>query len=98
VHLALSVPSQVEQFAATTSFALIEVFAWNLLHGPALCSTCNATSAEAEAQQTGGLIVVASLISKVPNLGGLARTAEVFGAQALVLADKRVTQQAGFTG
>eukprot|EP00775_Hariotina_reticulata_P006297 gene6297-6532_t len=54
--------------------------------------------AEAASKQQGGLIVVASLISKVPNLGGLARTAEVFGAQALVLADKRVTQQAAFTG
>ncbi|WIA08744.1 hypothetical protein OEZ85_008167 [Tetradesmus obliquus] len=43
------------------------------------------------------LIVVASLISKVPNLAGLARTAEVLGAGALVLADKRVTADAGFT-
>jgi hypothetical protein len=43
------------------------------------------------------LIVVASLTSKVPNLAGLARTAEVLGAGALVLADKRVTSDSGFT-
>lgn len=47
--------------------------------------------------QRSDLIVVATLISKAPNLGGLARTAEVLGAGALVLADKRVAQEPGFT-
>ncbi|KAF6260973.1 hypothetical protein COO60DRAFT_830876 [Scenedesmus sp. NREL 46B-D3] len=45
----------------------------------------------------GGLVVVASLISKLPNLAGLARTAEVLGAGALVLADRRVAADAAFT-
>jgi hypothetical protein len=43
------------------------------------------------------LIVVASLIDKVPNLGGLARTVEVLGAGALVLSDLRFASEAGFT-
>lgn len=33
-----------------------------------------------------GLIVVASLISRTPNLGGLARTCEAFGVKELVIA------------
>lgn len=42
-------------------------------------------------------MLVASLISKVPNLGGLARSAEIFGAGALVLSDLRVTGEQSFT-
>ena len=37
-----------------------------------------------------GLIVVASLVDKLPNLAGLARTCEVLGAEALVVADAKV--------
>ena len=36
------------------------------------------------------LIVVASLIDKVPNLGGLARTCEIFGADTLIVPTKAV--------
>lgn len=39
-----------------------------------------------------GLIVVASLLDKAPNLAGLARSAEAFGAQALTVADLRLTK------
>lgn len=42
------------------------------------------------------LIVAASLIDKLPNLAGLARTAEVLGAGTLALADLRVTGDALF--
>ncbi|KAL6428156.1 hypothetical protein ACFW04_008484 [Cataglyphis niger] len=34
-----------------------------------------------------GLIVVASFISRPPNLGGIARTCEIFGVKALVIAN-----------
>ena len=34
-----------------------------------------------------GLVVVASLVDKIPNLAGLARTCEVLGAEALVIGD-----------
>lgn len=36
------------------------------------------------------IIVVASLIDKLPNLGGLARTCEIFGAKKLVLGNMKV--------
>lgn len=38
------------------------------------------------------LIVVASLIEKVANMGGLSRTCEIFNASALVLPNKSVIQ------
>lgn len=34
-----------------------------------------------------GLIVVASFISRPPNLGGIARTCEIFGVKTLVIAN-----------
>jgi tRNA guanosine-2'-O-methyltransferase len=43
------------------------------------------------------LIVCASLIDKVPNLGGLARTAEIFAAQKLVIPDLSLTKMDHFT-
>jgi len=43
------------------------------------------------------LILCAALIDKVPNLGGLARTAEIFAASKLVIPDLRVTQMDNFT-
>ena len=38
-------------------------------------------------ERPAGLVVVASLVDKIPNLAGLARTCEVLGAEALVIAD-----------
>ena len=38
----------------------------------------------------------ASLVDKGPNLGGLARTCEIFGAEALVVPEARVLSDAGF--
>ncbi|KAL7559047.1 hypothetical protein ACA910_016386 [Epithemia clementina (nom. ined.)] len=43
------------------------------------------------------LIVCASLIDKVPNLGGLARTAEIFAATKLVIPDINATKMDNFT-
>ncbi|TNJ30434.1 tRNA guanosine-2'-O-methyltransferase [Giardia muris] len=45
---------------------------------------------------TGSLIINASLLSKTTNLGGLARTAEVFQLEALVLSDLSCTQDKMF--
>ncbi|KAH8407944.1 hypothetical protein KR222_004210 [Zaprionus bogoriensis] len=47
--------------------------------------------------KTQGLIVVASLLDKLPNLGGLARTCEVLGVKTLVLSAKSVTDKTDFT-
>lgn len=43
------------------------------------------------------LIVVASLIDKATNLGGLARTCEIFAVQHLVVSDTAVVQDRDFT-
>lgn len=42
------------------------------------------------------LIVCASMIDKVPNLAGLARTAEIFAAERLVIPDASVTKMDNF--
>jgi tRNA guanosine-2'-O-methyltransferase len=42
------------------------------------------------------LIVCATLVDKVPNLGGLARTAEIFAADRLVIPDLRVSKMDNF--
>ena len=47
-------------------------------------------------QQRQGIILVASLIDKVPNLAGLTRTCEVFRAAAMVVSDKRILKDPAF--
>jgi len=42
------------------------------------------------------LIVCATLIDKIPNLAGLARTVEIFAAEKLVVPDKRVCKMDSF--
>jgi tRNA guanosine-2'-O-methyltransferase len=44
------------------------------------------------------IIVVASLIDKAPNLGGLARSCEIFQAAKLVVSDLRVATDSEFQG
>eukprot|EP00887_Chlorella_sp_A99_P000598 scaffold17.g598.t1 len=65
------------------------------------CPAAAGASSEALQAGTGAgvrqeLLVVASLITKVPNLAGLARTCEVFRASGLVLSDLAVTRDPGF--
>lgn len=43
-------------------------------------------------------IVVASLVDRIPNLGGLCRTCEIFGATSLVLPSLKVASEAAFQG
>ena len=47
-------------------------------------------------RRVGDLIVVASLIDRAPNLGGLCRTCEIFGASRLVLGNKHVVSEKDF--
>lgn len=42
------------------------------------------------------LIICASLLSKAPNLGGVARTAEIFAAHSLVIADMTLINKDSF--
>lgn len=44
----------------------------------------------------GALVVVASLLTKEANVGGLARTCEIFGAKELVLANLKMTESREF--
>jgi tRNA G18 (ribose-2'-O)-methylase SpoU len=53
------------------------------------------STAQSQARQE--LIIVASLIDKLPNLAGLARTCEVFRASKLVLQDASITKDPTFT-
>ncbi|XP_034116341.1 uncharacterized protein LOC117575971 [Drosophila albomicans] len=55
----------------------------------------NITKEATPAEQN--LIVVASLIDKLPNLGGLARTSEVLGVTTLVVGSKSIVDKTDFT-
>ncbi|KAL1434975.1 hypothetical protein MTO96_001532 [Rhipicephalus appendiculatus] len=46
----------------------------------------------------GGLIVVASLIDRIPNLGGLCRTCEVFGVNKFVVGSLKYLEDRNFQG
>ena len=48
-------------------------------------------------QAHAGLMVVASLIDKAPNLGGLCRTCEILGVGALVVGSKNVVRDKEFS-
>lgn len=52
--------------------------------------------ANLQKSSAGSLIVVASLIDKAPNLGGLCRTCEIFGVQTLVLSNSHVIEDIQF--
>lgn len=52
--------------------------------------------ANLQKSSAGNLIVVASLIDKAPNLGGLCRTCEIFGVQTLVLSNTHVIEDVQF--
>lgn len=43
-----------------------------------------------------GLIVVASFVNRLPNLGGIARTCEVFGVKQLIVANLNDTKDKEF--
>lgn len=52
----------------------------------------------AERKVKQSIIIVASLLDRVPNLAGLTRTCEIFKAEALVLADLSVVRDPDFAG
>lgn len=54
------------------------------------------SNSEVRASTTSELIVVASLLDKPPNLGGLSRTCEVFGVKQLVISSRSITKDAEF--
>lgn len=56
----------------------------------------NARLKNAIGRKKQSLVVVASLVDKVPNLAGLARTSEIFAAERLVIPDKSVCRMDNF--
>jgi tRNA guanosine-2'-O-methyltransferase len=64
-------------------------------------ATDNSTYCSAEharSRESAPIIVVASLVDKAPNLGGLARTCEIFRAAKLVVSDVSVASSREFQG
>eukprot|EP00160_Parvularia_atlantis_P002499 Unigene12072_Nuclearia_a/m.36715 Unigene12072_Nuclearia_a/g.36715 ORF Unigene12072_Nuclearia_a/g.36715 Unigene12072_Nuclearia_a/m.36715 type:complete len:1543 (-) Unigene12072_Nuclearia_a:72-4700(-) len=61
-----------------------------------LSSDTEVTRETVHTRQRHELIVVASLLDKLPNLGGICRTCEIFNASKLVLADTRVVDNPQF--
>ncbi|XP_022814410.1 uncharacterized protein LOC111348134 [Spodoptera litura] len=61
-------------------------------------SDVNVYDAGKKRESPSQLIVVASLIDKLPNLGGMARTSEVFGVQTYVVDSLRHLQDRQFQG
>ncbi len=57
-----------------------------------------AEQAVAEQKVKQNIIIVASLLDRVPNLAGLTRTCEVIRAEVLVLADLSVVRDPDFAG
>ncbi|KZS02969.1 putative Methyltransferase TARBP1 [Daphnia magna] len=53
-------------------------------------------SASRKKTTTNDLIVIASLVDRVPNLGGLCRTCEVLGVRDYVLSSLRITEEKDF--
>ncbi|KFM82996.1 putative methyltransferase TARBP1, partial [Stegodyphus mimosarum] len=51
---------------------------------------------ERKQKTSGDLIVVASLIDRIPNLGGLCRTCEVFGVSEFVMGCRKYTEDKQF--
>jgi tRNA guanosine-2'-O-methyltransferase len=48
-------------------------------------------------EEKGGIILIASLITSLPNLGGLSRVAEIFGCEELHIANSAATKAHPFT-
>ncbi|XP_050333600.1 uncharacterized protein LOC126761467 isoform X2 [Bactrocera neohumeralis] len=60
----------------------------------ALCT--KSSIAEEEASVNSYMFVVASLIDKIPNIGGIARSCEVLGIRNLVLSSKKIVEKDDF--
>ncbi|XP_059473624.1 probable methyltransferase TARBP1 [Neocloeon triangulifer] len=51
---------------------------------------------ETRTPNLGGLVIVASLVDKAPNLGGLSRTCEIFGASELIIGNLKIVDELAF--
>ena len=72
-----------------------KIMPWNLLPSADDTSLRSELDKKDEANLS-DLIVCAVLVDKIPNLGGLCRTSEIFGAGKLIIASYRYVSEAGF--
>lgn len=72
-----------------------KIMPWNLLPSADDTSLRSELDKKDEANLS-DLIVCAVLVDKIPNLGGLCRTSEIFGAGKLIIGSYRYVSEAGF--
>lgn len=72
-----------------------KIMPWNLLPSADDTSLRSELDKKDEASLS-DLIVCAVLVDKIPNLGGLCRTSEIFGAGKLIIGSYRYLSESGF--
>ncbi|KAI6648804.1 methyltransferase TARBP1-like [Oopsacas minuta] len=74
-----------------------KIMPWEIMDGEFNIGLEGRSCDSNSSHQRGELILIASLIDKPANLGGMCRTCEVFGAATLVLSDLKLLQDRSFT-
>ena len=81
---------------SVTSDVQKKITPWNVIAPPQDQDSFDYSRQRPIERRVGDLVVVASLIDRAPNLGGLCRTCEIFGASKLVLGSKHVVGEKDF--
>ncbi|XP_038073031.1 probable methyltransferase TARBP1 [Patiria miniata] len=68
-----------------------KIIPWQDTVMPGFDDVIRTVGQEEKGSRRGSLVLVASLIDKAPNLGGLCRTSQIFGVSTLVVNNLRVT-------
>ena len=74
-----------------------KIMPWEIMGGKVCMGLEGRYSELNECSHKGKLILIASLIDKPTNLGGMCRTCEVFGAATLVVSDRKLLEDRSFT-
>ena len=74
-----------------------KIMPWEMMSGEVCMGLEGRYSELNECSHKGELILIASLIDKPTNLGGMCRTCEVFGAATFVVSDRKLLEDRSFT-
>lgn len=74
-----------------------KIMPWEIMDGEFSFGLDGRSCESNVSNQRGDLILIASLIDKPTNLGGMCRTCEVFGASTLVISDRKFVENTSFT-
>ena len=74
-----------------------KIMPWEELQGEVAIDLERTFSQDTKSNQKGQLILIASLIDKPTNLGGMCRTCEVFGVGEMVISNRKVLEDRCFT-